>query len=72
MKNIIIKYGLIAGAIISCVLMVGVFYMKKEGVNQDLGGIIGYGGMFIAFLLMIPAVRKANEIKRLSFGKSFF
>lgn len=72
MKNIILKYGLLSGAIISLVLILGIVLMNKENPDLQLGQIIGYTGMAIAFLLFIPAIQKAHAIKSLSFGRAFF
>ena len=71
MKNIILKYGLLSGAIISLVLILGIVLMNKEYPDLQLGQIIGYTGMAIAFLLFIPAIQKAHAIKSLSFGRAF-
>lgn len=71
MKNIILKYGLLSGAIISLVLILGIVLMNKENPDLQMGQIVGYVGMAIAFLLFIPAIRRANAIEPLSFGRAF-
>ncbi|MDA8895832.1 DUF4199 domain-containing protein [Bacteroidia bacterium] len=71
MKNIILKYGLLSGAVISLVLVLGIVLMNKENPDLQMGQIIGYTGMAIAFLLFIPAIRKTNTIQPLSFGRAF-
>ena len=74
-KNIII-YGLIAGIVVSALMLSSVNYLSHcEGsVDYDTSMLIGYASMLIAFSLVFVGIRnyrdKYNE-GVISFGKAF-
>ena len=74
-KNIII-YGLIAGIIVSILMLSTVNYIShcKGNVDYDTSMLIGYASMLIAFSLVYVGIRnyrdKYNE-GVISFGKAF-
>ncbi|HQW00499.1 MAG TPA: DUF4199 domain-containing protein [Bacteroidia bacterium] len=76
MKKNIVIYGLIAGAIVSILMLSTVNYLSHcEGnVNYDTSMLIGYASMLIAFSLVFVGIRnyrdKFNE-GIISFGKAF-
>ena len=76
MKKNIIIYGLIAGAIVSILMLSIVNYISHcEGnVDYDTSMLIGYASMLIAFSLVFVGIRnyrdKYNE-GIISFGKAF-
>ena len=76
MKKNIIIYGIIAGIIVSVLMLSTVNYLSHcEGnVDYDTSLIIGYASMLIAFSLVFVGIRnyrdKYNE-GVISFGKAF-
>ena len=76
MKKNIVIYGLIAGAIVSILMLSTVNYLSHcEGnVDYDTSMLIGYASMLIAFSLVFVGIRnyrdKFNE-GIISFGKAF-
>ncbi|HZV68604.1 MAG TPA: DUF4199 domain-containing protein [Saprospiraceae bacterium] len=76
MKKNIIIYGLIAGLIVSVLMLSSVNYLSHCEGNVDYGTsmIIGYASMLIAFSLVFVGIRnyrdKYNE-GVISFGKAF-
>lgn len=76
MKKNIIIYGLIAGSIVSCLMLFTMNYISHcEGnVDFETSMLIGYASMLIAFSLVFVGIRnyrdKYNE-GVISFGKAF-
>src|SRR6185295_15372113 len=76
MKKNIIIYGLIAGIVVSVLMLSSVNYLSHcEGnVDYDTSMLIGYASMLIAFSLVFVGIRnyrdKYNE-GVISFGKAF-
>ena len=76
MKKNIIIYGLIAGIVVSVLMLSSVNYLSHcEGsVDYDTSMLIGYASMLIAFSLVFVGIRnyrdKFNE-GVISFGKAF-
>jgi len=76
MKKNIIIYGLIAGIVVSVLMLSSVNYLSHcEGnVDYDTSMLIGYASMLIAFSLVFVSIRnyrdKYNE-GVISFGKAF-
>jgi hypothetical protein len=76
MKKNIIIYGLIAGIVVSIVMLFTVNYISHCEGNVDYGTsmLIGYASMLIAFSLVFVGIRnyrdKYNE-GVISFGKAF-
>ena len=75
MTKTIIKYGLIAGAIVALPFIITTNIMTNSDgqVNFTLGMLLGYAAMLLAFSLVFVAIRNyRNEHDGLvSFGKAF-
>lgn len=72
MKKIVLTFGLIAGAILSLMMLGTLPFMDKIGF--DKGYIIGYTGMVLAFLLVFFGIRSYRENigdGAISFGRAF-
>lgn len=72
MKNIVLKYGLIAGAIVSAFMAYGVYSLNK---NPDYEGsmILGYTGMLVAFTFVFIGVKNYRDKQSngiITFGKA--
>jgi hypothetical protein len=74
MRKIVLTFGLIAGAILS-VLMLLTFVVFKDRVELDnFGALIGYTGMVIAFLMIFVGVKSYRDNLsggRITFGRAF-
>jgi hypothetical protein len=76
MKKNIIIYGLIAGGVVSALMLVTVNYISHcEGsVDYDTSMLIGYASMLIAFSLVFVGIRNYRDKYNggvISFGKAF-
>jgi MFS family permease len=72
MKKTVLTFGLIAGAIISCLMAVAMAFRKEIGF--DRGEIVGYTSMVVAFLLIFFGVRAYRDNVAggaVSFGRAF-
>src|SRR6266498_2565403 len=73
-KNILI-YGLIAGAIVSVLMLLSVnFLSHQDGISYDTSLVIGYASMLIAFSLVFVGIRNYRDKYNgdvISFGKAF-
>jgi len=74
-KNIII-YGLIAGAVVSVLMLCSVNYLShcKGNVDYNTSMLIGYASMLIAFSLVYVGIRNYRDKYNggiISFGKAF-
>lgn len=73
MRNIIIKYGVIAG-IIATLFMITSTLLHYDNPNFKNGEIIGYSGMLIAFIFIFVATKKYRDQQNngaISFGQAF-
>lgn len=68
--SIILKFGLIAGVIISTVLLIGVALSDPSNPDLTMGKVLGYGSMTLAFLVLFPALRQINKEVAYSFGRN--
>ena len=76
MKKNIIVYGLIAGIVVSVLMLSSVNYLSHcEGnVDYDTSMLIGYASMLIAFSLVFVGIRNYRDKYNggvISFGKAF-
>ena len=72
MKKIVLTFGLIAGAILSAMLLIGILFRDAIGLNG--GEILGYTSMVIAFLLIFFGVRSYRDNVAggtIRFGRAF-
>jgi len=76
MKKNIIVYGLIAGIVVSALMLLSVNYISHCNGNVDYstGMLIGYASMLIAFSLVFVGIRNYRDKYNngvISFGKAF-
>lgn len=75
MRNIILKYGLVAGGIVSVVLLLGTALWIDKGTSGfEYGELIGYASMILALSLVFFGVKSYRDNYQngvISFGKSF-
>lgn len=74
MKQIVLKFGLIAGLILAAMLAVSVPLHRSGVIDFDSGEIIGYTSMVLAFLLIFFGIRSYRdnlEDGSITFGKGF-
>src|SRR5688572_19384791 len=76
MKKNIIIYGLIAGIIVSVLMVVSINYISHVDGNVDYNTslLIGYASMLIAFSLVYVGIRNYRDKYNggvISFGKAF-
>ena len=75
MKKNIIIYGLIAGIVVSALMLFSVNNLShREGIDYDTSLIIGYASMLIAFSLVFVGIRNYRDKYNdgvISFGKAF-
>jgi hypothetical protein len=72
MKRIVLTFGLIAGAILSAMLLATAPFIDRIGF--DRGEIIGYTSMVLSFLLIFFGVRSYRDTVgggAVSFGRAF-
>src|SRR5690349_12627667 len=74
-KNILV-YGLIAGIIVSILMLVSMNYIShcNGNVDYDTSMLIGYASMIIAFSLVYVGIRNYRDKYNggvISFGKAF-
>jgi hypothetical protein len=72
MKQIIIKYGLIAGAIVAAFMVYGTYKMNQADFEPSM--ILGYSGMLIAYVFVFLGVKNFRDKQNngiISFGKAF-
>ena len=59
MKRIVLRYGLISGAMLSAVMLISLRF--KDAIGFDWGMIVGYASMVLAFLLVYFGVRSYRD-----------
>jgi hypothetical protein len=59
MKKIVLTFGLIAGAVLSAMLLITIPFQDRLGT--DTGAIIGYTTMVLAFLLIFFGIRSYRD-----------
>lgn len=72
MRKIVLTYGIIAGVILSAMLIVTLAFQEQIGFDQ--GAIVGYTSMVIAFLMVFFGVRSFRdnvEGGSVTFGRAF-
>lgn len=60
MKKVILTYGLIAGSIVATVLF-STTYIYKNNPNFELNAVIGFTGMFVAFIFIFLGIKKYRD-----------
>jgi hypothetical protein len=72
MKKIVLTFGLIAGVILSAMLLIATRF--REAIGFDRGMVIGYTSMVIAFLLIFFGVKSFRDNVAggsVTFGRAF-
>src|SRR5687768_18408810 len=72
MRKIVLTYGLIAGAILSILMVISLSFHDRIGFDRAL--IVGYTTMVIAFLMVFFGVKSYRDNLApggLSFGRAF-
>jgi hypothetical protein len=72
MKKVVLTFGLIAGAILSTMMLLTLPFMDRIGF--DKGMFIGYAGMVLAFLMVYFGVRSYRDNVAggsIAFGRAF-
>lgn len=72
MRKIVLTFGLIAGGVLSAMLLITLQF--QEQIGFDKGAIIGYTTMVLAFLMVYFGVRSYRDSVlggQISFGKAF-
>jgi len=72
MRKIVLTFGLIAGAILSAMMLMTLPFQNQIGF--DKGAIIGYTTMVLAFLMVFVGVRSYRDNVaggRVTFGRAF-
>lgn len=73
MKKIVLRYGLIAGAIIVLLMTISMSLMGKS-LHFKMGEVFGYASMIIALSTIFVGIRKYRDEELggfISFGKAF-
>ena len=59
MKKIVLTFGLIAGAILSAMMLITLPF--QDAIGYDRSAVIGYTSMVVAFLLVFFGVRSYRD-----------
>ena len=62
MRKIVLTFGLIAGAILSAMMLIT--FMFKDQIGFDKGAIVGYTTMVLAFLMIYFGVKSSATTLR--------
>lgn len=61
MRKIILTYGLIAGAIVSVMILAGIPFWKRGILNFDNGQIVGYTTIIIALSMIFFGIKSCRD-----------
>ncbi len=61
MKRIVLTFGLIAGAILSAWMIAFLPFMKSDSFDPDIGMVVGYSTMLLAFLMIFFGIRSYRD-----------
>jgi len=61
MRKIVITYGLISGAIITCLLLFSMYLWGKGIINFDNGEYFGYGSMLVALSMVFFGIKSFRD-----------
>lgn len=70
MKKIIVKNGLIGGLIVAAVMVCSTFIFMRYPENFDNSMIIGFSGMFLAFIFVFLGIKQFRD--KINEGKLSF
>lgn len=74
MKKIVTVYGLIAGAVVSILMIISMRLMQNKGDQAEHSLLLGYASMLLAFCFILIAVKNYRDKHlggTISFGKVF-
>ena len=72
MKNTVLRFGLISGAILSALLLITLPF--QDAIGWEWGAVVGYTTMVLAFLLIFFGVRSYRDTVRggsVGFGRAW-
>lgn len=72
MKNLVLKFGLISGAVSGALVCLTAYFIKKNGIMAH-GELYGYAGMILSMLFVFLGVRVYRDREcngRISFGEA--
>lgn len=61
MRKIVITYGLISGAIITCLFLISMYLWSKGVINFDNGEYFGYGSMLVALSMVFFGIKSFRD-----------
>ena len=61
MRKIVITYGLISGAIITCLFLLSMYLWQKGIINFDNGEYFGYGSMLVALSMVFFGIKSFRD-----------
>jgi hypothetical protein len=74
MKNTVIRFGLLSGAILSVLGAIQIVLYKRDILSFDNGQLAGFASMLLAFLMVFFGIRAYRETDgggAITFGKAF-
>lgn len=74
MKKIVLVFGLLAGVVVSVLLLLTILLAKGNSSHFEWGMVVGYASMLLAFTLIFFALRSYRDRQRagrLTFGEGF-
>lgn len=61
MRKVVITYGLISGAIITCLFLISMYLWQKGIINFDNGEYFGYGSMLVALSMVFFGIKSFRD-----------
>lgn len=61
MKKIVLTFGLIAGGILSALMVAHLPFIMRDDFDPDFGQVVGYSSMVLAFLLVYFGIRSYRD-----------
>jgi len=61
MRKIVITYGLISGAILTCFFLLGMYLWSKGIITFDNGEYFGYGSMLVALSMVFFGIKSFRD-----------
>ncbi len=74
MKRIVLKYGLLSGAVLAVMMAVSIPLTINRVIDFSYGEVIGYSSMILAFLIVFFGIRSYRENVgggSITFGRAF-
>jgi hypothetical protein len=61
MRKIVITYGLVSGAILTCFFLLGMYLWQKGIISFDNGEYFGYGSMLVALSMVFFGIKSFRD-----------